>query len=172
MLLATAAALAAPKQQHASPLSPGAAQHALEKVYIPPWFDRMLLEKFNATGALPARLLSAGFPLDTPENHERKCGELDACPHGMNGLITYDFEHGQAGLSDRRFMLWSLTNLAYSLCANLAVHGPAQMLSVERHNHGIPLSTEWWWDRYFKLPNSLQWINLDARPLAVNVPSL
>ena len=59
MLLATAAALAAPRQQHASPLSPGAAQHALEKVYIPPWFDRMLLEKFNATGALPARLLGA-----------------------------------------------------------------------------------------------------------------
>jgi hypothetical protein len=81
------------------------------------------------------------------EEEDRMCqAALDACNGQFNGVISYDYGSVGAGLSDRKFILSALTTLAASLCARVAVHGPALMLSPDLHNHGVRLPESYWWD--------------------------
>ena len=56
-----------------------------------------------------------------------------------------------AGLDDRLAIIRLAHELASSLCAQLVLATPHDMLS-RSHNRNVEVQRVWWWDRYFDLP--------------------
>jgi hypothetical protein len=104
------------------------------------------------------RLLWDGYAFSDMKR-DNTCAVAETCKGPKIGVVSYDYTGDSAGLKDRHYVLVSLWRLAASLCADLAVHPPATMLSETQHNFGRKLSPSLWWDRYFHLPNNLKFIN-------------
>ena len=87
------------------------------------------------------------------------------CAHHENVLSITHATLGRAGLSDRHTILVALSNLAGSLCAQLFVGRPCDLLSP-KHNGAQILDCRVPWSRYF----NISWVDdrtvaSDARPV-------
>ena len=83
-------------------------------------------------GALPSRMCS--HPCNTPRST----------------VVLTATEQRLAGLADRHYILENLANLAHSLCADLVVPRPCDLLE-RRHNGGMAINCSVRWSRYFQL---------------------
>ena len=92
------------------------------------------------------RLLWDGYAFSDMKR-DNSCAVAETCKGPKIGVVSYDYTRDSAGLKDRHYVLVSLWRLAASLCADLAVHPPATMLSETQHNFGRKLSPSLWWDR-------------------------
>jgi hypothetical protein len=63
-------------------------------------------------------------------------------PTQATSVIWYNYGD-QAGLDDRRQILFTLANLAASLCARVAISPPHQLLDADRHATTVSPALEW-----------------------------
>ena len=71
------------------------------------------------------------------------------CNGHFTSVIVYN-NTNRAGLSDRMKLFSHMRRLADGLCAQLAIHRPWRMLSLD-HNGDRELNRSFWWDRYFSI---------------------